>query len=117
MKKIAAILVLALATCSLFAQDISGTWSGSFSVQGQTLRININLTATDDGYTSTLDSPDQNAYGIAVDTTTYVKPDLRIVITELDFVYTGKVTEENKIDGSFTQMGQTLDLDLTKKEE
>ena len=117
MKKFTAIFVLALATCSLFAQDISGTWNGSFSVQGQTLRINIHLTATDDGYASTLDSPDQNAFGIAVDTTTYKKPDLRMVITELNFVYTGKVTGENAMDGTFTQMGQTFDLDFTRKEE
>ena len=117
MKKLIALLIVALATCSIFAQDISGTWSGAFSAQGQTLNININLTATEDGYTSTLDSPDQGAFGIPVDTTTYVKPDLKIVINQLYFVYTGKLTEENKMEGSFTQMGQTFDLNFTKKAE
>lgn len=117
MKKIAALLILAMATCSLFAQDISGTWNGAFEVQGQKLRININLTASENGYTSTLDSPDQDAYGIPVDTTTYAKPDLRIVINDLNFVFTGKLTGEHTIDGGFTQMGQTFDLDFTKKEE
>ena len=43
--------------------------------------------------------------------------ELRIVITQLNFVYTGKLEGENKIDGSFTQMGQTMELDMTKKEE
>jgi hypothetical protein len=117
MKKFSALLVLVLASCSLFAQDISGTWNGDFSVQGQTLRINIHLTETDDGYTSTLDSPDQNAFGIAVDTTSYKEPDVKIVINALNFVYTGKASQDNKIEGSFTQMGQTFDLDFTKKEE
>lgn len=117
MKKSTAILILALATCSLLAQDITGTWTGAFNAQGQQLRINFNITASGDGFTSTLDSPDQNALGIPVDTTTYKKPDLRIVINELNFVYTGTLTEENKIDGGFQQMGQTFELDMTKKEE
>ena len=117
MKNLTTLLILAMATCSLFAQDISGTWNGAFEVQGQKLRININVTASENGYTSTLDSPDQNAYGIPVDTTTYTKPDLRIVINDLNFVFAGKLTGEFTIDGSFTQMGQTFDLDFTKKEE
>lgn len=117
MKKTTAFLILILATCALFAQDITGTWNGSFDAQGQQLRINFNITASGDGYTSTTDSPDQNAFGIPVDTTTFKNPDLRIVINELNFVYTGKVTEDNKLDGTFTQMGQTFDLDFTKKEE
>lgn len=117
MKKRTAILVLALATCSLYAQDITGTWKGSFSVQGQTLRVNFNITETDDGITSTLDSPDQDAFGIAVDTTTFKNQELRIVVNQINFVYTGKMEGENKIDGSFTQMGQTMEMDMTKKEE
>jgi hypothetical protein len=117
MKKLTAILIMALATCSLFAQDIAGTWNGSFSVQGQTLRINFNISETDEGYTSTLDSPDQNAFGIAVDTTTFKNQELRIVINQLNFVYTGKLEGEDKIDGGFTQMGQSFEMDMTKKEE
>ena len=117
MKKLAAFIVLSLVTCSLFAQDITGTWKGAFEVQGQQLRINFNIAQTDDGYSSTLDSPDQNAYGIAVDTTTFEEQELRIVINALNFKYTGKLTNENKLDGSFTQMGQTLDLDMTRQEE
>jgi hypothetical protein len=117
MRKLTAILLISLAGCALFAQDISGTWKGAFEVQGQQLRISINLSASDDGYTSTLDSPDQNAFGIPVDTTTYIKPDLRIVINALNFVFTGKLTEEHTIDGSFSQMGQTFDLDFVRKEE
>jgi hypothetical protein len=32
-------------------------------------------------------------------------------------VYTGKLTDAKNMDGSFTQMGQTFDLDMTKSEE
>jgi len=82
-----------------------------------TLRIVFHISATDDGFTSTLDSPDQNAYGIGTDATTYEGEELVIKISQLDFVYTGKPSGDNAIEGSFTQMGQTFDLNMTRQEE
>lgn len=121
MKRVSTILVLLLAVCAMHGQDIIGTWNGSFTVEapeGQiTLRIVFHIKAADEGFTSTLDSPDQNAYDIATDTTTFAAKELRIKIGQLDFVYTGKLLDAKNIDGSFIQMGQTFDLDLTKAEE
>ena len=117
LKSIMIALIIMMLSGSLFAQDITGTWSGTLTIPQGTLRVNFNITSTDDGYTSTLDSPDQNAFGIPTDSTTYKKPDLRVVIAQLGAEYEGKLTEENKFEGTFTQMGQALDLVLTKKEE
>jgi len=106
---------------TMYGQDIVGTWNGAFTVQTPegdvTLRIVFHIAEADDGYTSTLDSPDQGAAGIATDATTFADKELIVKISQLDFVYTGKLTEAKTIDGSFTQMGQTFDLDLTKKDE
>ena len=82
-----------------------------------TLRIVFHITATDNGYTSTFDSPDQGAFDIATDATTFENKELTITVSEIDFVYNGKLTDAKTIDGTFTQMGMTFDLDLTKKEE
>lgn len=117
MKKLTTLLILAMATFSLFAQDITGTWNGSFSAQGQTLRVNFNISEAGEGYTSTLDSPDQGAFGIEVDTTTFKNKELRIVVNQINFVYTGTLEGEDKIAGGFTQMGQTMEMDMTRKEE
>jgi hypothetical protein len=106
-----------MASGTLFAQDISGTWTGVLSIPQGTLRVNFNLTSTGEGYTSTLDSPDQNAFGIPTDSTTFKKPDLKIAIVQIGAKYEGRLTAENKFEGTFTQMGQVLDLVLTKKEE
>lgn len=111
------ILAIIMVSGSLFAQDITGTWTGVLTIPQGTLTVNFNISAADDGYTSTLDSPDQNAFGIPTDSTTFKKPELKITIAQIDAKYEGKLNEENKFEGIFTQMGQALDLVLTKKEE
>ncbi len=109
-------LIIMLVSVSLYAQDISGTWSGVLTIPQGTLRVNFNISSIDSGFTSTLDSPDQNAFGIPTDTTIYKKPELKITIAQLGAEYTGKLSEGNKFEGTFTQMGQVLKLDLTKKQ-
>ncbi len=117
MRKIRIALIALIATCSLYGQDIIGTWSGVLTIPQGQLRVNFNISSADKGYTSTLDSPDQNAYGIPTDSTIYKKPELKITIAQLGAEYMGKLTEGNKFEGTFKQMGQALDLVLTKKEE
>jgi hypothetical protein len=122
MKRVNTMIVLLLAVCTMYGQDIVGTWNGAFTVEppegeAVTLRISFHITASETGFTSTLDSPDQNAFGIATDATTYENTDLTVKISQLDFVYTGKLKDAKTIEGSFTQMGQTFKLDLTREEE
>jgi hypothetical protein len=119
MKRVTSIVVLLLAVFSLYGQDIVGTWEGAFTPPGGMgeLRIAFHISAVDDGYTSTLDSPDQEAFGIPTDATSYKDKELSIKIAGLDFVYLGKLGEENVITGTFTQQGATFDLNMTKKEE
>lgn len=117
MKKATTILILLLAVISLSAQDISGTWKGALVLPQGELRIHFNITATDDGYTSTLDSPDQNANGIPVDTTFFKAPELTIKAIALDLVYVGTLEDKTTINGTLTQMGQKLELNLKKETE
>jgi hypothetical protein len=121
MKKMLSIFVLLLAACVMYGQDIIGTWNGATTIETPngdvTLRIVFHISATDSGFTSTLDSPDQNAYGLQTDETTFEEANLKIEYSQIDFVYNGKLTGEKEIEGKFTQMGQTFDLNLTKGEE
>ena len=121
MKRVLTIVVLLLAVFSLYGQDIVGTWNGAFAPPGGMgeLRIVFHISAAGDGYTSTLDSPDQgpDAFGIPVDTTIYKDKELTLSMAEIDFVYEGKLSEDNVITGAFTQQGATFDLNMTKKEE
>ena len=119
MKRVTTIVVLLLAVFSLYGQDIVGTWNGAFAPPGGMgeLRLVFHVSAMDNGYTTTLDSPDQNALGIPTDTTTFKDKEFTVKLAEIDFAYVGKLGEDNVIKGAFTQQGATYDLNMTKKEE
>ena len=117
MKKIATLMILVLAVCTLSAQDITGTWQGALETQGGTLRINFNISSMENGYTSTFDSPDQNAFGIPVDSTFFKKSELTIKVTNLGLQYSGKLVDKTNIEGTLTQMGQSFEVNLKKKTE
>lgn len=117
LKSIMILLIMMMLSGSLFAQDIVGKWTGKLIIPQGELTVNFNVSKSDDGYSSTLDSPDQNAFGIPVDTTTFKNPGIKFVINQIGAQYEGKLNDDNIFEGTFTQMGQALDLVLTKKEE
>lgn len=119
MKKSLLLIGLLVISLSIFAQDITGTWNGLLVVPNGQLRIAFHISAADNGFTATMDSPDQGAYGIPVTSVTYEGEEVRITMMEIDLVYTGKLTSKNKdlIDGMLVQMGQTFEMDLKRKLE
>ena len=117
MKRTTTFFILLLAVFALYGQEIVGTWTGAIDTPNGNLRINFHVSEADEGYTTTFDSPDQNAFGIPVDTTKYKKPELTLKVNSINFLYEGTLTGETVINGTMTQMGQSLELNLTKKEE
>lgn len=115
MRKIVLILFVILTNSSIYAQDISGKWNGILKVQGIQLRLVFNITKTDKGYSSTMDSPDQGAKGIPVTTTNYENSILKLEVSNAGIKYEGILGEENAFVGIFKQSGQSFPLVLTKK--
>ena len=76
------IITLSLSLAGL-GQDITGQWNGLLPIPGSPLRLTINITKTDNGFTSTLDSPDQGAFGILVDSTSFENTTLKIIAAVL----------------------------------
>lgn len=71
MKIIFILLFTLLTSFTLTAQDITGQWNGVLKVQGTQLRLVFNVAKSDNGFISTMDSPDQGAKGIPVTNTTF----------------------------------------------
>lgn len=115
MKKLITFLTFQLIVFAMYGQDITGTWNGVLKVQGMQLRINFNIEKTDNGYQSTMDSPDQNAFGIPVESTILEEKTLTIKMPNLGAEYTGTVLSKDSITGTFTQLGQIIPLNLSKK--
>ncbi len=114
MKKSLLFPVFMICALSAGAQDMTGTWSGTARIGAASLRLVFHLTETG----GTMDSPDQGAVGIPITTAAFARDTLRMSIAPLGFSYTGvlKRGESDRVEGSFTQMGQTFRLDLTRAE-
>lgn len=97
---------------SIFAQDYSGDWYGKIAVQGQQLRINFHIVKTGQLYKTTMDSPDQNAFGILTDSTFVNENEITIKLNSMMISYSGKLLE-NRIEGTFSQGGMKLPLVLS----
>lgn len=115
MKKIAIILLGVLVGSSLNAQDITGQWQGILKVQGLELRLAFNIMQSDSGLVSTMDSPDQGASGIPVQSTHFEDATLKIEIPNLGISYTGTLNQDNAIVGEFKQSGMSFPLNLSKE--
>ena len=115
MKRLFFLPLLLLSSLAALSQDITGKWSGVLNVQGTRLRIVFNIEKKSGTYLSTLDSPDQNVEGIPCNETSFVGNTLKIGVNSIGARYEGTL-EGDSIKGTFTQMGATFPLILTKTE-
>jgi dipeptidyl aminopeptidase/acylaminoacyl peptidase len=102
----------------LYAQSLVGSWSGALQVQGTTLHIVFNISTTGSRFTSTIDSPDQGAIGLATDNTSIIDNNIIIEATKLGIIYKGTYfPDSSKIIGTFNQGPASLPLTLSKSSE
>lgn len=115
-KKVYLLGALLLAITTLYSQNISGTWTGKLSLPNETkLNIVFHIKATEEGYTATIDSPDQGAENIATDSVALTNNELFIKIGKLMMTYKGKLENDTTINGSMIGMFP-MKLNLIKKE-
>ena len=98
----------------LTAQDFSGDWYGLLKVSGMQLSVVFHVNDTEEGYTATMDSPDQQAFGIPVTQTLIEKDSIQLKIASAGIVYKG-VKDSAGIAGVFFQAGQFFPLALSSK--
>src|SRR5688572_14245675 len=93
---------------------IAGAWEGRLVLGDAGLRLVFNFTADAKGaLTGTMDSPDQGAYGIALDSVTFEKDVLRCEIKRISSVYEGKLDAATRtILGEWRQGGRSFALAL-----
>jgi pimeloyl-ACP methyl ester carboxylesterase len=115
MKKAALILLTFFLSFTVFGQVITGQWSGILKVQGTQLRLVFNITKTDNGLSSTMDSPDQGAKGIPTTTTSFENSILKITIANAKIEFEGTLSQDNLIVGTFKQAGQSFSMNLSKE--
>ena len=123
MKKIlfvSLVSILIMISNSLSAQNgkknITGSWLGKLSANGMDLRVVFNLKLTGkDSLTFTLDSPDQGAKDIPGGQVSLDIKKLVLQAPSINGEYKGIVTSDSTIDGTWTQNGATMPLNLKKQ--
>lgn len=114
MKTISIFILTLLTSFTVTAQDITGKWNGALKIQGTQLRLAFNVTKSDNGYSATMDSPDQKVAGIPVTSTTFENSKIKFEITNAGIVYIGEL-KDSEIVGTFKQSGQEFPMNLSKK--
>ncbi|MBK8831855.1 MAG: alpha/beta hydrolase [Saprospiraceae bacterium] len=115
MRKVAFTIMLGLSALVMFGQDVTGQWNGILKVPGAQLRLVFHVEKTETGYASTMDSPDQGANGLPVETTTFADATIRFTIPAAGIEYEGVLGSDGVIAGNFKQAGQLFPMNLTRE--
>ena len=95
--------------------DVDGDWVGDIDTGMVKLRVVIHIVNTDQGLTATMDSLDQNAYGIPVTSVTRNASSLKLEMKAIGGAYDGTIADDKaSVKGTWTQMGKSFPLALKK---
>jgi alpha/beta superfamily hydrolase len=118
MKKIFSLLLCLLTSSILLAQAPLGTWYGTLDVQGNKLSLIFHISKTGDSYSTTMDSPQQNAMGIPMGKTTFKDKTLIVEAPNAGIRYTATfLPDQHQITGTFEQGGLNVPLSLSSQPE
>lgn len=118
MKKLLTLLFLTLFSYGIVsAQEITGKWYGKTDLGAVSLRIILNIERDGENYKGTMQSPDQSEQLIPLSSVEFKDEVLTARVAAIGFTYTGKLTPNGLLEGSFTQNGNSFKLDLSRQEE
>ncbi len=100
---------------SLPAQVV-GDWAGTLNAGGVELALVLHITEADSGLAATMDSPDQGAFGISASSVTVTGDSVTIQFAGIGGAFTGQLSGDNGLDGTWTQAGQNFLLKLVRFE-
>ncbi len=112
--KAAALLTALLMPFLAPAQSPVGDWYGTLDLGPARLRMVLHIASDGDGYSSTLDSPDQNAHGIPTTSTEVVGDTVRIAADMLGMTFDGRLAGDS-LRGIFRQGYLQQDLSFTRR--
>lgn len=109
---------LSILATSTFGQDnssLEGNWLGAIEVSGMKLRLVLKITKSGDGYTAKLDSLDQGAKDLPIDSITRKDKTVSFSAAQLGINYEGMLNEKaDEISGTFKQGAGTLPLNFKR---
>ncbi|MFO8053737.1 MAG: alpha/beta fold hydrolase [Bacteroidales bacterium] len=115
-----AIFALTTLSCLLLIEPVfpqpSGEWIGHISARNQKLYFEFDF---DKGRHGQMDIPEQNAFGLKIDTVISKEKSVRVIVdsTQLNLQFNGNYHHKDSIKGSYTQPGILGRFTLYRKKE
>jgi pimeloyl-ACP methyl ester carboxylesterase len=112
--------LIASATAGRAAEpDVVGHWKGTLKAGALELRIIFNISKSPQGQlTANMDSPDQGAKGLPIDSVKLDGDKLTLEARRIAGAYQGAISDDGReIKGQWRQAGQTMQLDLVRLEK
>ncbi len=94
--------------------QVTGDWFGTLQVQGVQLRLVLHITDSAEGLVTTMDSPDQSAFGIPVTSTAFVDPKISLKLEKLGAQFEGQLKQDS-LHGFWLQAGRRFPLHFSRK--
>jgi hypothetical protein len=103
-----------VASAGAAPSDVTGNWRGTLAIDKVKLRLVFRIMKTaDDRLIAKMDSVDQGARDLPVDSVSFKDPDLKLGLEFIKGGYEGKLAGNN-IEGTWNQAGKSYPLTLTK---
>lgn len=104
------IILISCVSVSALDKGFKGDWNGQLKIGISQLRLAFHLTPTG----GTMDSPDQQAYGITIDSAIIKGNEVTLTMVKLGVQYRGVIEGDTIIRGNFTQRGVSFPLSLKR---
>lgn len=97
------------------ASEYEGRWAGQLDMGERSLGLVLNLSVSDGEFTASMDSPDQDTFGIPA-TAALTAEGIRIEVPAAAIVFTGTLSDADTMDTRFVQRDNDLPLILRREE-
>ena len=91
----------------------AGNWEGTITAPGVSLKIVFHIVNSEGKLSATMDSPDQDTYGLKMDEVVFANNKIKMTIQQYGGQYEGEL-KDDKFVGKWSQGGQSIDLNLTR---
>ncbi|MFW6330350.1 MAG: alpha/beta hydrolase family protein [Gemmatimonadota bacterium] len=106
-------LLLAAGAAGAQTPEPAGSWLGTLTVPGAQLRIVFHIERGSEGYTATMDSPDQGGFGIPVTAVTVSRDSVVLRLDAINGAFRGTLAGDT-MTGSWAQGGMDFPLELMR---
>lgn len=120
MKVIKTMSVFTLYFCFMislaYGQSPEGSWTGQLDVMGTKLRLNFHIQHSDGQWSATMDSPQQGATGIKVQSAEVNGQEVTLSMPSMGIKYEA-MCEGDSLKGTFKQGGMEFPLDMVRMDD